>query len=495
MKYFLLFLGLLLFVMPIWLVFYHTARIKRDHFAKLSCRAIAKKQQKLKGRIFFSSLTLKKTLSALLKSKATYSDLLNLSAGRLSGAQHYLSNNKQELTSLELEAFLRPDKALSKLEKIVRQTENQQFLLTMAELYYANNDDDKARQYVENIDDKKADKFVQMRKKYLLSYFYMQDGDLLSASENCSQVINFFKKQNYLFEEAQAYFRLGTIYRISGMTDVAQTMLEAAAKIFESLRFEKLQADALGNLGMLMVADNQIDKAQDYFCQGLDIFERNDDEQGAGDIINQQALSALIEKQNKQAESLAKRALKKHKTSRNKQGEAFSYEILCHIFGNNKQWNDVIENASLAANYYKESNNSAAFLEAKFLEANAMFESNKEQKAETLLREIVEISKDKNSCFHVANAYNLLGLIFLKKGDLRRAKGLFQQSLDCEQKSNRLDGLAIGYANMALIEAKRGQSEQASKTLITAIEYAKAHGETELSMMLEKRLSKNQGKL
>ena len=91
----------------------------------------------------------------------------------------------------------------------------------------------------------------------------------------------------------------------------------------------------------------------------------------------------------------------------------------------------------------------------------------------------------------MANAYNLLGIIYLKQGDLQRAKGLFQQSLGCESSNNRTDGMAIDYANLALIEYRLGQQEQGDKTVQTALEYARAFGETELSQLLEKQLNKN----
>ena len=93
-------------------------------------------------------------------------------------------------------------------------------------------------------------------------------------------------------------------------------------------------------------------------------------------------------------------------------------------------------------------------------------------------------------CFLCGNGLKLAGVNFNKKGDLRRAQGFFQQSLDCELRSNRAGGIAIDYANIALLEYKRGQTEQAVKTVETALEYAKAFGEGELYSQLKKQLSK-----
>ena len=71
---------------------------------------------------------------------------------------------------------------------------------------------------------------------------------------------------------------------------------------------------------------------------------------------------------------------------------------------------------------------------------------------------------------------------------MRRAKGLFQQSLDMEQINNRLGGIATDYANIGLIEFRKGNLEQAKKTLKTALDYAEANQEEELIRLLKNQL-------
>ena len=141
-----------------------------------------------------------------------------------------------------------------------------------------------------------------------------------------------------------------------------------------------------------------------------------------------------------------------------------------------------------AKNLYRQSNNFSACFEMMYLMALALFEQRKLAEAEKVLREIVSLSKKHNSNFHTANAYNLLGLIYLQKQDLRRAKGLFQQSLDLEQVNNRLGGIATDYVNIGTVELTRGNREQAHKTLKTALEYAEASEDEELIALLRKRV-------
>ena len=125
-----------------------------------------------------------------------------------------------------------------------------------------------------------------------------------------------------------------------------------------------------------------------------------------------------------------------------------------------------------------------------YLLASAYFETEDMEKAEQILRTITREAKDNPVNFHIANAYSMLGLIFLQKGELLRAKGLFMQSLQLEQKHDRLNAAAADFANIALVEQKRGQTETAKKNLETAVSFAKACGDAELEQLLQKELIK-----
>ena len=78
----------------------------------------------------------------------------------------------------------------------------------------------------------------------------------------------------------------------------------------------------------------------------------------------------------------------------------------------------------------------------------------------------------------------------MQKGELRRAKGLFSQALQLEQKNDRLNAAAADYANIALIEARRGQKELARKNLQTAIECAGFCEDDGLRKILQAELHK-----
>lgn len=180
---------------------------------------------------------------------------------------------------------------------------------------------------------------------------------------------------------------------------------------------------------------------------------------------------------------------------RSRSGQAFSREILAYIYSQSRNWKALRQQALLSAEIYDEYGDTSSYLECLYLKAIGEYELGNSDASETDLRKIIEVSQNKASCFHVGNAYNLLGLIFLKQNDLPRAKGLFLQSAAWEQKEERFSGAATDYANIGLIEYKIGNKEQALRTYETALDYASAFSETELSGFLRSRIEELKAEL
>ena len=332
----------------------------------------------------------------------------------------------------------------------------------------------------------KAALFLAEAKKHL------NEGDLLSATEKSSAAAQIFNRLNFIYEEAEAYLLLGTVYRVSAVFDVADFMLRTARKIFCLLGARGKEAECLGTLGMLTATQKRFDEAFDFFDQAEDIYARIGRKTGEADIVNQKALTRLLQGDMTTALKEVVRALHQHRAQQNLRGEAFALEIRAYINRAEKNWTAVRQNARQAAKLHDKLQNLPATLEMRFLQAEALFAREMLEQAEKLLREIIAADKKQRSCFQVANSYNLLGLIYLLRHDLKRARALFAQSLACEIQNDRSLGALIDYANMANIESKSGHFAQAQKYLQLAINQARSLDEKELQNLLEKRLIQNE---
>lgn len=492
MKYF-EYIAILVFLAASFLtVYYFWRKLRLHHFYRLSFKAILKKQHKNCDENYLSTYYLFEIIKGLAQGgKSAKTALIYLCAGRIGQAQNYFRKRGYLFYAIILKAFYNPSEAITELEVLIRDVEDKNpALAELAVLYFIKGDKNKCRLCLDNINDKKSTTYVKARQAYFETYYHMEKGDLLSASQNCSAAIRNFGKCRAVYEEGQAYLLMGIIYRTAVISDVAELMFRSALNIFENLHAEAEIARVFGNFGMLMATQSRFEEAEGYYRQAEEINIKLCRIQAEAEINNQQGLMSLMKKNLDAAAEFSNAALKKHQKSANRKGIAFSKEILGNIAWEQKDYQQALQYAYEAKNIYRECNNMSAYLENMYLMALSFFEQGKLKEAEKSLREITKIARECSTNFHAANAYNLLGLIYLKQNDLRRAKGLFQQSLDLEQISNRLGGIATDYANISLIELQSGNQEQACKTLQTAIEYAQATADDELVGILKHRLEK-----
>ncbi len=464
-------------------------RMVFDHFYKLVVKALIRRQQTFNGEIFFSEQVLKSVVRFLIKehNPSAKKTLLYLCFGKTSPAENYLKQHDKVFEAEILKAFQNLSETIPLIEKEVKKNPTRQDVtIELAAMYFCRGNLPKARLALENINLKKASRYVRAKYAYYQSFFNLSNGDMLSASENCSLAIKLFNKEKAYYEEAKACQQMGTVYRISCVEDVSQFMFEAALKLNEKLGNQAGCADACGNLGMLMVLQERFEEAAAYFEKAEKLNAEIKRNSALADIYNQQALMLLLQKEYKSA---VQKLTLVSKTSSDKKSLAFGQELLAHVYYEQKKYKKALPASESAEKLYKGSNLSA-MLESMYLQALCLFELKQFSEAEKLLRKIITVSRKNESSFHPANAYNLLGLIFMQMKDFKRAKGLFQESLSLEQKNDRLTGIATDYANISLIEYRCGNLEAAEKTLQIALEYAKAFGENELSKIIEERLKK-----
>ena len=487
MKYFELLALVIFIVVGIGWFWRFNRRLRRDYYGKIITRTLLGKAAGSNG--IFISAPLRRLTGRLLshssaKGRQRLADLCAGKIEKLSG-----SFFKSEEESAALAALSSPEKALQLLETSAGGG-GDIFMLRAWILFHCGRAE-AAETCREKGTSKKLSRFGKGLNAYLEAAAAMRDGDLLTASEKASESLKLLRRDGAVYEAAKAYFLLGTVYRISAVSDVAQLMFTEAADIFQRLGADKDAAETIGSRGMLMAAENRLDDAAADFAKALKLFHDCGCQKGEADILNQQALTALMFGNATEAWELAEAAAAMQKAAGQTDGNGLSAEILSRAAAEKKDWQSSLDYAEEAQQAYQMSGNQPGLFEALLLQARACLETGNNEKAESILRWLIEQTKKHQSCFHVANAYNLLGIIYLKQGDLQRAKGLFQQSLSCESSNNRTDGMAIDYANLALIEYRLGQQEQGDKTVQTALEYARAFGETDLSQLLEKQLSKN----
>ena len=343
------------------------------------------------------------------------------------------------------------------------------YYLLQGEIFWRQCLYDKAFEMLNKIKDVRLSPSLHALRSLLTARIALYEGDLQTASLAAAQSLKIFRRKNWLFEEASVYFLQGIIYRISGVFDTSEIMLRSALKLYQSIFAAKYEAETMNELASLLSLQGRFAEADDYLTQAAKIFIAIGDKENYYFVISHQAMTALQRGDLEQTFRLARQAAEGH---RRKAGRALAEEILARACFADKKWKNAAQTAAAAAEKYFHNQNFSAGFESLYLSAEALFQLQDFTSAEPILRKIIRKETKHRCCFHVANAYTLLGLILLQKGQTKRARTLFNQALKYEFSNDRNIGIAVDYANLAVAEKKCGNLEAFYKNLEAALAYA-----------------------
>ena len=480
------YIGIFLFVLSFAVFVLFWRKIALDHYFKISSKQLILQQQKVSSAPYFSSYALRKILKTLLRFpfKKNKKLLLNLACGKTSGVLKFLRQKKLFFEEASLKAFYQPEEAVALFKKIKSESARIELVSLLFEL----GKKDEASALLDTVQVKTCPPYFKAKAAYYQAQFALICGDMENASQQVAVAASLFKKSGAYIEEAYAYLLSATIFRVSAVEDVSHFMFRQAAQLFHAFGHPAGEADAFGGLGMLWTMRENFDDALAYFQKSLDINLNSNRLRAAAYILTQKALTLLLQKKYDDALCSVHAAVEAHEKLHDKNGLAFAHQVRAFIFCEQNLWSQALIEAVSSARIYQKGIDTAAALDSLYLIARIDFELERFAAAEAVLRLIIKKGEKDSGCFHIANAYSLLGLIFLQKNELARAKSLFLKSASIEQKDERFSGAATDYANIALIESKLGNSLQAIKTYETALTYATAFEETELADIIRKKI-------
>lgn len=465
-------------------MFWLYKKISFDHFYYLGIKSFLRN---FKNNEYFCSFAIAQCVKIALKEKDK-KNIIELALGRVEGPLALLEKKKIDNLKLAFLAFKNPNTALPSFEKIMKENPQNMFILgELADLYLQDENFEKLYLSINNFDEKNASKYTKAKFLYLEAAYDLRYGNMLSVSDKLEKAAKLFRSEKALVEEAKCYMLMGITYKASGIFDVAQFTFETALLIYKKLDYAIGMYEAYGNLGTLMSVQKRFEEAEGYFEKALDL---NIPQKNKAYILNQKALNNLLQNKYDLAEEFLNTALENSHSSQDDKAKALAFEIMSYLKFEMNNYPDAIDYAKKSEEIYKKINNISAFLETKYARALAHFEIGEIDRSEKLARDILDIYPNEINSFHLANCYNLLGLILLRKGEYRHAKGLFKESVNLEQKNDRIKEIATDYFNISLAEVKMGDKKQSDKTLEIALAYAEEANEDELAAIIRHKLKK-----
>lgn len=322
-------------------------------------------------------------------------------------------------------------------------------------------------------------------------YYYLKaqndffETDLESASFSCSRALRLYQKLGFVYEEAECYLLLAQIYRVTGIFDVAETMIKEADKRFTLLNINVKKAECKAYTGLIYFGREQYNIAAKYLAKGVSLAKNHKLYRTAADINNWLGLAFYMNKQIRLANRCFFTAFQ---NARTRACKTYAAEMIARIFYVRNNYPKALKYIQIAIDTSDVEVSLAGHLEKLYLKAEILFAQRQYDSCKKILNKIIKKKLSPTIPFYVANVYTLLGLVFLKENDIRQAKTLFKQAVDLEHGKNRLKGAAVDYNNLAEIAFREGNRDEAEKYLQQALLYAKQVEDEELMTYLKAKL-------
>lgn len=328
-------------------------------------------------------------------------------------------------------------------------------------------------------------RYLKARHKLLAAKSHLYQTDMLSASEAASHALKIYQRLGFAYEEAECYATLAQIYRISGVFDVAFTMLKDAQKIYKKLKLFAKVAEAEAYFGLIEIGRENYSAAAEYLKSAKTICQKHNLLKTNADISNWLGLTALL------ADDLAiayQEFTSAYKNSKASSTASFALEMLARLYLKKKDYKKALTKADDALKLYQKSHHKAGIFETFYLKAEIFYIKQDYDESRRILTALIKEKMPPSAIYYPANAYTLLGAVELKTNHLDMARTLFKQAADLEHALNRLKGAAIDYNNLAELERLNGDKKTAQTYLKQALRYAEEIGDNELKSYLKTKL-------
>lgn len=436
------------------------------HYINLYCALEKKYLTQLRKKdlpLYFSSLTIK---------EIAFNKLFHLKPGKI-----------LSLKRLAIKDIFKAQKLISFQTK--KYPKNLSLLLLDAEISLLIKNRERFQHIIDNIC---LPRFLSAKQRaeylYLSAENELYQTDLSSAVTHISKTLKIYQKKGARFETAVCYQTLCRIYRISGVFDVAFTMLKEAKKTYEELNIPAKLAETEAYFGLIEIGRENFKTAEEYLNSAAKICQENSLQETLAHINNWQGLILYLNNQHTKATKLFSSVLS---SSNEPPAQAYAAEMLARIELKKENYDKALTYADKAVLYAKKQNLTPNIFENLYLKAEIYYNIQNYTQSRQILTELIKQKTPPTTIYYPANAYTLLGMVELKENNLNKARTLFKQALDLEHAQNRLKGAAIDYNNLAELSRLTGNLAEAKTYLKQALKYATKIDDKELINYLQSK--------
>jgi tetratricopeptide (TPR) repeat protein/predicted Ser/Thr protein kinase len=255
---------------------------------------------------------------------------------------------------------------------------------------------------------------------------------------------------------------LGDFYHDRGQHDHALSLFKESLQIQRELGNESKQGLCLNNIGSSYSFKGQYDDAATYFQQALQLREKLKDAGGIALTVHNLAETNTYMGQYNQALSYYFRALELYRGADDKRGAAIESASMGTLFAYQGRYGAAVNAKQEALNTFRElGDRSFWMVEMLSGYGDALAQAGRGEESQKSFDEAMSLARElKNDAF-VAQILNYQGDSFFYRGNVKSARGLYEQAMNVASHTTDRGKVLMSRFNLAKAAVKEGRSPAA----------------------------------
>ncbi len=298
-----------------------------------------------------------------------------------------------------------------------------------------------------------------------------------------SQALNLRREIGAKRDTANTLIAMGVLFGDRGQPDKALQMFKESLQTQRDLGDESNQALCLNNIGSVYYAQGKNDDALTYYQQSLQLREKLGVPADIADTLHNLGEVYFKTAQYDPAMAAYMRALDIRHKSADNHAAAFESDGVGKVFLYQGRIGAAISSLQDAVKGFRETKDRSENM-VEFLTdfAKALANAGRGAEAGKTLEEAQGLAGELKNNNVMADILNTQGDVLFYRGDLKAAKGLYQQGLQAASRSKAQEGILLSKLNLARVAIAEGQSQAAVSSLRQLAEQANTAGLKYLSI-------------
>ena len=276
---------------------------------------------------------------------------------------------------------------------------------------------------------------------------------------------------------------LGGYYQDGGRYDEALKLFKESLQIQRDVGNEDYQALCLNNIGLAYLSQGDYDNARTYFEQALQLRQKFKVPGDTADTLHNLAETSAKAGQFDKALDQYLEALQLYRTADDKSGAAKESYSMGTIFEYQGRYGAAVSSKADALKTFRELQD-RSFWMAEILGGygHALAQAGRGDEAEPNFDEALSLARGLKNQGLIAQTLDFQGDSFFYRGDLRNARGLYQQAKEVASHSNDRHAVLLSNLNLFKVAVKEGAPKNAIAGLKSLAQEADAAGLKYLSI-------------